>query len=112
MLDEPLVAPLLELEGLELMPPLVAPEEPDFSLRSWACHSERLICPSWFVSILLNSSLSLDDEAPPAAELGLEVEEDDDVPPAEDEAGEDDLLPCDTDGEDEDPALLFESPAA
>ncbi len=95
-LDGLLVAPLLELEGLELMPLLVEPDEPDFSLRSCARHSERLICPSWFVSILLNSSLP---------------ELEDDVPPAEDE-GEDDLLLCDMDGEDEAPELLLESPAA
>ena len=48
----------------------------------------------------------VDEEAdPPAAELGLEVDEDE-------EGDEDDLLPCDMDGEDDEPELLFESSAA
>lgn len=88
---------MLELEGLELMLSELEPVEPLCSLRSPACHSERESCPSWFLSSLLNSSLE---------------ELEDEVPPADDEEGEDDLLLCDTDGEDEDPELLFESPAA
>ena len=50
-----------------------------------------------------------EDEEPPEAELGLEVE--DEVPPADDEDGED-VLPCDMDGEEEEPELLLLSPAA
>jgi hypothetical protein len=113
----------LALDGLELMPPELEPlapeglepmllelepEAPLFSLFSCACHSERLIWPSWFLSILSNSLLELDDDAPPAAELLGVVE--DDVP--DDELPFDDLLPCDIEGEE--PELDFddESPAA
>ncbi|HYX65173.1 MAG TPA: hypothetical protein VE935_13230 [Burkholderiales bacterium] len=104
------VAPLLELEGLELVWLELEPEAP----LCWpASHSERLICPSWLVSSLSKRSSLRDeleeDDVPPEAELGL-VE--DEVPPADDEDGEDDLLLCDMDGEDDAPELLFESPAA
>ncbi len=95
--------PLEELEPLEL----------DFCPAS---HSERLSCPSWFLSSLSNSLLELEDDVPPAAELGLDEDElgldDDDVPPAEDDEGEDDLSLCDVDGEVLVPDELFESPAA
>lgn len=97
---------LPELEPVELL----------CSLRSPACHSERESCPSWFVSSLSNSLEELEDEVPPAEELGLDEDElgldEDDVPPADEEDGEVDLLLCDMDGEDEAPELLFESPAA
>lgn len=124
LLDGLEVEPLEELDGLELdgldelpleLEPMLEPElEPEVDPVEPvcpACHSERESCPSWFLSSLSNSLLlELEDEVPPAAELGLEVDEElglvEDVPP------EDDLLLCDVDGEDEDPELLFESPAA
>ena len=98
------MAPLLELEGLELMLPELEPEAP----LCWpASHSERLICPSWLVSSLSKRASLLEleeDDVPPEAELGLDDEDElglveDEVPPADDEDGEDDLLLCDMDGE-------------
>ncbi len=47
---------------------------------------------------------------PPAAELGLEVE--DEVPPEDEEDGEDDLLLCDMDGELLESLELFDESAA
>ena len=62
------------------------------------------------MSILSNSARSDDEEAPAEdEELGLDELE---VPPAEEDDGEDDLLLCDVDGEEDAPELLFESPAA
>jgi hypothetical protein len=107
LLDGLELLPLELPDGLELMLPPLEPElmpldevEPDplCSFFSWALHSEREICPSWFVSMRSNSlEPDEDEDVPPEAELGLEDEEL--VPPAEDDEGEDDLLLCDMDGE-------------
>jgi hypothetical protein len=138
-LDELLLG--LELDEPELMPPELEEPEPVWleleplappcSFFSWACHSDLLICPSWLVSILSNSSLpeleapdealdgELDDEPeldgeldePPAADDDLPL--DDDVPPVEDEPLDDGVLLCDMDGELLEPELDldFESSA-
>ena len=72
------------------------------------------------MSILSNSERSEEeeDEVPPDAELGLEdelelgLDVDDEVPPAADDDGEDDVLPCDMDGELLEPLELFDESAA
>jgi hypothetical protein len=126
---EPLVLGLVELEEPELMPPelddpeLVPPElevppAAPLLLLKKSSHSERLICPSWFLSILLKSSCetcicSPADEAPADEDLSC-VDEDvppaaDDVPPVDDDG----VLLCDVDGEALEPELdlLFASSA-
>ena len=57
-------------------------------------------------SILSNSERSEEeeDELPPAAELGLDEEVDD--------GDDEDLLLCDTDGEELEPLVLFDESAA
>ena len=127
-LEEPELMPELDPE---LVPPLLAP----CSFFSCACHSDLLICPSWLVSILSNSSLreldapaellpelegELDDEpeldgelddVPPAADDDLSLDED--VPPVDEEPLDDGVLLCDMDGELLEPELDldFESSA-
>jgi len=112
LLDGLELLPLELLDGLELMLPPLEPElmpceevapDPLCSFFSCALHSEREICPSWFVSMRSNSLEPEEDDVPPEAELGLEDDEEL-VPPAEDDEGdddegEDDLLLCDMDGE-------------
>jgi hypothetical protein len=110
LLEAPLALEGLELDGLlELLlpePELMLPEElePEEPLCP-ACHSDLLSLPSWSLSSLSNSLEELDeDDEPPAAELGLDEDDEDE--------GEDDWSLCDVDGEAEEPELLFESPAA
>lgn len=111
MLEElPPELPEVELDGLEelglelmpleeLVPPfeeLVPPLEELVPFDWAAFHSERLICPSWFLSILSNSALEALDEVPPAA----------------DELPFDDLLLCDMEGDELEPFVDDEVPSA
>lgn len=63
--------------------------------------------PSWSLSSLSNSARpdDEDDEVPPAAELGLDEDE-------EVDGEDDDLLLCDMDGELLEPLVLFDESAA
>jgi hypothetical protein len=111
LLEAPLALEGSELDGLlelllpapELMPleDELEPEEP----LCPACHSDLLSLPSWSLSSLSNSLEELDDDEPPAAELGLDED---------DEEGDevDDLLLSDVDGEALDPLELFDESAA
>jgi hypothetical protein len=111
-LDEPPMLPLLELPMLppELVPPVEL--ELPCSFFWWASHSERLIWPSWLVSISLNSSLpDFEDEEPPAAALLPEGE--DEVPPADDDVPLDDgVLLCDIEGDELELDLFFVASSA
>jgi hypothetical protein len=107
----PPVLPDVPLLPLDPMLPPEEPEElePDDALEPCAAfHSERLIWPSWFLSIWSNDSLPLEldeppfeDELPPEAALFCDDESDEEEPEAPD-APEDEgllLLLCDMDGD-------------